>query len=61
MRVVIEIQKEAVPILQRMAKEAGIGLHDICEIGIYNLVALFLAENADPIPMDTPQPVDITG
>jgi len=59
MRVVVDIQKEAVPILQRMAKDAGLGLRDMVEIGAYNLVALWLREHDEAQPLDTPQHVDV--
>ena len=60
MRVVIEIQKEAVPIFRQMAKEAGIGLHDLAEVACYNLIALYQKDRGiSEVPMDTPQPVDV--
>ena len=51
----VNIQREVVPILQQMAKEAGLGLHDLVEIGAYNLVALWLREHGDTQPLDTDQ------
>ena len=40
----VNLQREAAIILQQMAKEAGVGLRDMVEIGAYNLVALWMRE-----------------
>ena len=41
MTIHIHVQKEAVPIFCHMAKEAGIKVSDLAEIGVYNLIALY--------------------
>lgn len=54
----VNIQREAVPILQQMAKEAGIGLRDIVEISAYNLIACYQKDRGiGQQPLDTDQPV----
>ncbi len=52
MTVRIRIQSEATPILRQMAKEAGVGISDLAEIAVYNLIALYLKEHAQPQPFD---------
>ena len=41
MHVRVNIQKEAAPALRQMAHEAGIGIHDMVEVAVYNLIALW--------------------
>lgn len=41
MSVKIHLQKEAVPLVRAMADEAGVSVADICEIAIYNLIAVW--------------------
>ena len=48
MTVKLHLQRETVEILKKMADEAGVGLHDICEIAVFNLVGLWLAERREP-------------
>ena len=48
MTVKLHLQRETVEILKKMADEAGVGLHDICEIAVFNLVGLWLAEKGEP-------------
>ena len=52
MTVKVHLQREAVTILRKMADEAGVGLHDMVEIGAYNLVALWVHEHGDTVPLD---------
>ena len=60
MRVVVEIQKEAVPIFRIMAKEAGVGVSDLAAIAIYNLIGCYQRDRGiGEVPLDTPQPMDI--
>ena len=47
MTVRIRIQSEATPILRQMAKEAGVQLHDLCEIAVYNLMALWIKDRKE--------------
>jgi hypothetical protein len=44
MRVIIKLDKDATPIFSRMAKEAGMALHDLAEIACYNLIALYVKD-----------------
>lgn len=37
-----------------MAKEAGIGVVDLAEVAIYNIVALYCKEHPDALPMADP-------
>jgi hypothetical protein len=48
----IELQKEAKPIFQRMAKEAGMGTKDLAEIACYNLIAIYIKEHGVEIAPD---------
>ena len=41
MTIKLHLQSEATPILRQMAKAAGVGVADICEIAVYNLMALY--------------------
>ena len=59
MTVRIRIQSEATPILRQMAKEAGVQVHDMAEIAVYNLIALYLKEHAQPQPFDDAGPITV--
>jgi len=37
-----------------MAKEAGIGVVDLAEVAIYNIVALYCKEHPDALPLADP-------
>jgi len=50
----IKTQREVDPLLHRMAKEAGIGVVDLAEVAIYNIVALYCKEHPDALPMADP-------
>ena len=52
MKITIYLQREAAPYLQQMAKVAGIGISDLAEIAVYNLIANYLKEHAQPQPFD---------
>ena len=45
MKLHVKIQREYDGLFTKMAKEAGVGLSDMAEIAIYNLIALYLKEN----------------
>jgi len=47
----IKTQKEVDQLLYRMAKEAGIGVVDLAEVALYNIVALYCKEHPDAIPV----------
>ena len=54
----VNLQREAAIILQQMAKEAGVGLRDMVEIGAYNLVALWMRERGLDKPVIDLDPAD---
>lgn len=58
MAIKITLQREAHQIFTRMAKEAGMGLHDLAEIACYNLIALYTKEHGEEIAPEvySPQP-----
>lgn len=37
----IHLQREAVPLLREMAKEAGLSISDMAEIAVYNLIGVW--------------------
>ena len=45
MRYVLRLPNESTAILRKMADEAGVGVVDIIEISVYNLVACYLKEH----------------
>ena len=68
MKLRIKIQAEAGPILVRMAKEAGVGVSDLAEIAVYNLIGCYLQEKGEgQVPLPNPglepsgQPGDAPG
>ena len=44
MKLHVRTQREADAILVQMAKEAGVGVSDMVEIAIYNLIAVWMKE-----------------
>ena len=61
MTVRIRIQSEAIPILRQMAKEAGVQVHDMAEIAVYNLIALYQKDRGiGEVTLDSSQLMDIT-
>ena len=55
----IKTQREVDPLLHRMAREAGIGVVDLAEVAIYNIVALYCKEHPDALSMADPAVVDV--
>ena len=49
MTVKIHLEREVGEILSKMAKEAGVGVHDMCEIAVFNLVGLYLQEKSESV------------
>ena len=47
MTIKVHLQREVVEILKKMADEAGVGLHDMVEIAVFNLVGLYLQEKGE--------------
>lgn len=45
----IHLQKEAIPILRRMADEAGVGMADMVEVAVYNLIGLWMQERGENV------------
>ena len=60
MTIRVELQKEAAKVLQHMAKEAGMGLRDMVEIGAYNLVAVWAKEHPEQLALLVPDDLDGT-
>jgi hypothetical protein len=49
----INIQTEAGKIFRQMAKEAGLGLHDMAEIAVYNLIGVWQKDRGiGVVPLD---------
>lgn len=46
MRYVLKLPGESTKILREMADEAGVGVTDIIEISVYNLIACYLKDHA---------------
>ena len=55
----IKTQKEVDPLLHRMAKEAGVGVVDLAEVAIYNIVALYCKEHPNALSMADPAMDDV--
>ena len=49
MAIKLHLQKEALPILRQMADEAGLTLHDMAEIAVYNLIAVYTASKGTEV------------
>ena len=60
MTVKVHIYGDAIAILRKMADEAGVGLHDICEIAVFNLVGLYVKEKGEPGFLASDDVVDLS-
>jgi hypothetical protein len=45
MKITIKTQAAYDPVLRRMAKEAGVGIEDLAEIAVYNVIAIWTKEH----------------
>lgn len=52
MRLILNLDKDATPIFSRMAKEAGMGCHDLAEIAVYNLIAVYIKDKGIEVAPD---------
>ena len=48
----IKLDSYATPIFSKMAKEAGLGMHDLAEIACYNLIALYIKDHGTEVAPD---------
>ena len=55
----INLQREALPLLRQMADEAGLGLADMVEIAVYNLIGLWQKDRGvGKVPLDSSDGLD---
>lgn len=54
----VSIQDAARPILTQMAKEAGVGMRDMVEIAVYNLIGVYQKDRG--IDVVIPDGVDVS-
>lgn len=58
MKVKIQIPNEEVVFLEQMCQEGNISIADLVLVGVHNLVALWMREKGDTIPVDSHYVVD---
>ena len=55
----IQVQREAAPLVRQMAQEAGISVPDICEVAVYNLIAVWQKDRGVGVkPLDASNGLD---